>query len=85
MLRLTIEIIPFGIEENKRTLSTIHIINDGTGTTQFGNYKIQRESWDKDNRFPANDEFKIKKYNRFDGYMKLISKVINKFVRLDNG
>lgn len=85
MLRVTIEIVPFGIEENKRTLSTINIINDGTGNNKYGNYRIERISEDKENLIPKNDKFEIKRHNRYDGYIKLLQRVINKFVRLDLG
>jgi len=39
MLRCTIELIPFGKESLKRTLSEILISNDGTGNTDIGNYR----------------------------------------------
>jgi len=38
MLRLTLEIVPHGIESRKRTVGTLHIINDGSGTIETGNY-----------------------------------------------
>mgnify|MGYP001580238924 CR=1 FL=1 len=39
MLRVTIELVPFGIENQKRTLGTLIIANDGTGTPTRGNYE----------------------------------------------
>jgi hypothetical protein len=41
MLRITIELLPFGLEENKRLLGIAEIENDGTGTKARGNYKYQ--------------------------------------------
>lgn len=38
MLRITVEIIPHGIEDQKRILGTMEIVNDGTGTRRDGNY-----------------------------------------------
>jgi hypothetical protein len=38
MIRVTIELIPMGIEANRRHLGTIEIANDGTGTATHGNY-----------------------------------------------
>lgn len=81
MLRVTIEIVPFGSEEEKRTLSTINIINDGTGTSKYGNYIARRHFWGEDKE-PI--DINILKYKRDHGYFKLIQKIINKFVRLDN-
>ena len=39
MLRVTIELVPFGVESQKRTLGNLIIANDGTGTATRGNYK----------------------------------------------
>lgn len=38
MIRVTVELLPFGKEEGKKKLSEIHIANDGSGTTERGNY-----------------------------------------------
>lgn len=38
MLRVTVEIVPYGEEPRKRTLATLEIVNDGTGTIVSGNY-----------------------------------------------
>lgn len=39
MIRITIELIPNGQVENKRSLGHIDIINDGTGTKTNGKYQ----------------------------------------------
>lgn len=39
MLRVTVELIPHGVEERKRTLATMTIANEGTGTLEDGNYR----------------------------------------------
>lgn len=46
MIRVTIELWPYGREENKKTLGVIHIANDATGTPHRGNYqaKFRRSS-----------------------------------------
>jgi hypothetical protein len=38
MLRITVELIPGGDEGRKRTIATMEIANDGTGTPDLGNY-----------------------------------------------
>jgi len=38
MLRVTIELVPYGIEDRKRTLATAIIANDGSGSQERGNY-----------------------------------------------
>lgn len=38
MLRITVELVPFGKEAEKRLLGTATIVNDGTGSILSGNY-----------------------------------------------
>lgn len=45
MLKVTIDLIPFGIGKPK-TLKEFYIANDGTGTTTKGNYKVKmKDIW----------------------------------------
>jgi hypothetical protein len=39
MIRVTVELLPFGLERGRRTLATMDIANDGTGTQRVGNYR----------------------------------------------
>ena len=41
MLRVTIELLPLGVESRKRTLGTVLIINDGSGSATRGNYDVR--------------------------------------------
>jgi len=41
MLVVKVELWPFGNEESKRTLGTMRISNDATGTTTRGNYNVR--------------------------------------------
>ena len=38
MLRVTVELHPFGMDAHKKTLRTLHIVNTGKGTKTNGNY-----------------------------------------------
>lgn len=40
MLRLTVELVPFGIEKQKRVLGVVRIWNRGTGTPAIGHYEV---------------------------------------------
>lgn len=40
MLRVTVELVPFGEEAHKRTLSTLIIGNTGEGDARMGHYRI---------------------------------------------
>lgn len=41
MLRITIELWPRGWADNKRTIATMDVWNDGTGTEDRGNYSYR--------------------------------------------
>jgi hypothetical protein len=41
MLRVTIDLLPYGDETTKRNLGVIEIANDGTGTKSRGNYMVR--------------------------------------------
>lgn len=41
MIRVTIELWPFGSKSNAKTLGVIDIWNDGTGNPKVGNYKYR--------------------------------------------
>jgi len=38
MIRVTVEIVPFGREDAKRVIGTAEIVNDNSGDREFGNY-----------------------------------------------
>jgi hypothetical protein len=39
MIRVTVDLVPHGVESRKRTIGTLTIRNTGTGTEEVGNYK----------------------------------------------
>lgn len=39
MIRVTIELLPHGDATRKRVLGRLEVANDGTGTTEVGNYR----------------------------------------------
>lgn len=41
MIRVTVDLVPFGDETQKRTLTFFEIANDGTGTVAQGNYMVR--------------------------------------------
>ncbi len=41
MLRITIELLPFGLELEKKLLGKIEVWNDASGTKNLGNYKFR--------------------------------------------
>lgn len=41
MIRITVELLPFGREEGKQVLGVAEIANDGTGTASNGHYRYK--------------------------------------------
>ncbi|HUS49555.1 MAG TPA: hypothetical protein VMZ91_05285 [Candidatus Paceibacterota bacterium] len=39
MIKITVELIPYGIKEASHEIASMIIANDGTGTHELGNYK----------------------------------------------
>ena len=50
MLKVTIELFPYGNAETKREISSFYIANDGTGDSISGNYlfrKKEEDQWER--------------------------------------
>lgn len=45
MIRITIELLPFGSEKNKKPLGVATIANDGSGDEDIGNYNVKLYTW----------------------------------------
>jgi hypothetical protein len=73
MLRITIELVPFGREAYKRTIAGINIINDGTGDVDIGNYKYELMDDHGDSI-----KGKLKGHNRQQSVFKILQAVLNK-------
>jgi hypothetical protein len=41
MLRVTLDLEPWGSQENKKHLGRLEIVNDGTGDEDMGNYRVK--------------------------------------------
>ena len=41
MIRVTVDLLPFGKEIGRKNLAIFDIANDGTGTAERGNYKFR--------------------------------------------
>lgn len=72
MLRITVELVPFGEEENKRKIGEMIIINEGTHPDpERGNYFVKVNS-DTEQEI----RFNLKDYNRAYGFWRLIQLAI---------
>lgn len=41
MIRITVEIVPMGFEEEKYPIAVAEIVNDGSGSSTLGNYAAE--------------------------------------------
>ena len=79
MLRVTIDLIPFGREELKKELGVVEIINDGTGNAELGNYDVYVNQ-DK----PIGGKFRIENFIRSFGFWELVTDVLNKKIDVED-
>lgn len=50
MIKVTVDLFPYGNVEKKREISSFYIANDGTGNSEVGNYlfkKKEEDPWEK--------------------------------------
>ena len=72
MLRITLEMVPFGVENAKRTIGTMEIANVG-GTDKFGQYSVSMES------DHVSGVQRIERFDRRRGAWALVSTALRKF------
>lgn len=73
MLRITVEIVPYGIESQAREIGKGYIVNDGTGDSNKGNYSCKFIELD------SNEEVSRKSKLTFDrkkGFWALIREAL---------
>ena len=70
MLVVKIELWPKGDESKARQIGRIDIINDGTGTSEFGNYNVNIHHSELLNKTPLSRFYKIGKVT---GFMRKLS------------
>ena len=74
MLRITIELVPFGEEAAASKIATMLIANEGTGDYKVGNYAYVYNYVDR----PDDPEFGyVKRYPRINGAWGLVKKCLN--------
>lgn len=71
MIKVTIDLWPYGDKNSAKTISSFFIANDGTGDWSTGNYLFKKTE-------DAKWEPSVQGYPRVDGVEKLIQEVIAK-------
>lgn len=74
MLRVTIELVPYGIEEEAQVIGRMLIANDGTGTVKHGNYAYAYNFTDRPD-VPAKGT--VRRFDRSMGAWALLKKILN--------
>jgi hypothetical protein len=78
MLRIIIELVPFGKEELKRTIGGMTIANDGTGDHEYGNYKYELFDANTTLHEPTKIKGTLKNHYRIQSVFKIVQAVLNK-------
>jgi len=79
MLRCTVEIVPFGIEERARTLYTFYIGNTSQ-CSELSNYAVYLNQ-DPREKKPLNRACSVRKHRRSDGALVLLKKIFTKIIK----
>lgn len=74
MLRVTIELVPYGIEEEAQVIGRMLIANDGTGTVKHSNYAYAYNFTDRPD-VPAKGL--VHRFDRSQGAWVLLKKILN--------
>ncbi len=74
MLRVTVELVPFGDESRAKEIGMLLIANDGEGTHESGNYAYVYGYTDRDVPLARGT---VKKFPRSQGAWALVKKILN--------
>ena len=76
MLRVTVEVVPFGEEEDKRTIATLDIGNIYTDK-DIANYEVRADLEGEQLTFNINN------HPRHYGWIPLVARILNRFTLND--
>lgn len=71
MIRVTVELVPFGDETYKKVIGIMNIANDGRGTHALGNYDVRLED-DRDVERNA----RVLQFDRASGAWSLVRRAL---------
>ena len=69
MLKVIVEIWPFGDEKSKRVIGEMVIVNEGTGSPEHGDYYALADG----------KKVKVKDFTRAHGFWSLLYRVLDNF------
>ena len=71
MISVSVDIDPYGISELRRPVCNMKIVNDGTGTDEYGNYRVEYYSDDG-----TRETAQVKEFCRDLGALALVERAI---------
>ena len=71
MLEIKVSLVPYGDRSRERVIETFIIYNDGTGSSEFGNYVVEYE---------GEEIGTVKSHKRSEGALELIRKALNNYL-----
>lgn len=78
MLRITVELVPFGNEVNRKMIGQVLIVNDGTGDMTTGFYRaLVQEDDDPERR---TKKIRINNFERSRGAVALLKEVLDAYL-----
>ena len=78
MLRVTVELLPYGYEKGKRELARMHIGNDGTGDWHTGNYNVVLFGAGEHDKDEPIIETRVEGHDRTQNVWALLKKIFEK-------
>ena len=71
MLEIKVSLVPYGDRSRERVIEEFIIYNDGTGSSEFGNYVVEYE---------GEEVGVVKSHKRSEGALELIRKALNNYL-----
>ena len=71
MLEIKVSLVPYGDRSRERVIEEFIIYNDGTGSSEFGNYVVKYE---------GEEIGTVKSHKRSEGALELIRKALNNYL-----
>ena len=71
MLEIKVSLVPYGDSSRERVIEKFIIYNDGTGSSEFGNYVVEYE---------GEEIGVVKSHKRSEGALELIRKALNNYL-----
>ena len=71
MLEIKVSLVPYGDRSRERVIEEFIIYNDGTGSSEFGNYVVEYE---------GEEIGVVKSHKRSEGALELIRKALNNYL-----